>query len=83
MVASPNSIADSRLLSDNLLLMLRNQRIDPAICQEHRLILKNTGLPQAGELFDRAYAYIRENYQPKQIQSITTSIQVAIKVDSL
>jgi len=26
------------------------------------LILKNSGLPHSGELFDRAYAYMRENY---------------------
>jgi type I restriction enzyme R subunit len=35
---------------------------DRTIRQELRLILKNAGLPPAGELFDRAYAYIRENY---------------------
>jgi hypothetical protein len=26
------------------------------------LYRKGTGLPPAGDLFDRAYAYIRENY---------------------
>jgi type I restriction enzyme R subunit len=35
---------------------------DRTIRQELRLILKNAGLPPAGELFDKAYAYIRENY---------------------
>jgi type I restriction enzyme R subunit len=35
---------------------------DRTVRQELRLILKNNGLPPAGELFDRAYAYIRENY---------------------
>ena len=35
---------------------------DRMVRQELRLILKNNGLPYSGELFDRAYAYIRENY---------------------
>ena len=35
---------------------------DRTVRQELRLILRNSGLPPAGELFDRAYAYIRENY---------------------
>ena len=35
---------------------------DRTVRQELRLILKNSGLPPAGELFDRAYAYISENY---------------------
>jgi type I restriction enzyme R subunit len=35
---------------------------DRMVRQELRLILKNNGLPPSGELFDRAYAYIRENY---------------------
>ena len=35
---------------------------DRLVRQELRLILKNNGLPPSGELFDRAYAYIRENY---------------------
>jgi type I restriction enzyme R subunit len=30
--------------------------------RELRVILNNNGLPDAGELFDRAYAYIQENY---------------------
>jgi hypothetical protein len=35
---------------------------DRTVRQELRLILRNNGLPPAGDLFDRAYAYIRENY---------------------
>jgi len=35
---------------------------DRTVRQELRLILRNSGLPPSGELFDRAYAYIRENY---------------------
>jgi type I restriction enzyme R subunit len=35
---------------------------DRTVRQELRLILKKSGLPPAGGLFDRAYAYIRENY---------------------
>jgi len=35
---------------------------DRMVRQELRLVLKNNGLPPSGELFDRAYAYIRENY---------------------
>jgi len=35
---------------------------DRTVRQELRLILRNNGLPVAGELFDHAYAYIRENY---------------------
>jgi type I restriction enzyme R subunit len=35
---------------------------DRMVRQELRLILRNSGLPPAGELFDHAYAYIRENY---------------------
>ena len=35
---------------------------DRMVRQELRLILKNNGLPPAGELFDHAYAYISENY---------------------
>lgn len=35
---------------------------DRMVRQELRLILRNNGLPPAGDLFDRAYAYIRENY---------------------
>jgi type I restriction enzyme R subunit len=35
---------------------------DRTVRQELRMILKNSGLPPSGELFERAYAYIRENY---------------------
>lgn len=35
---------------------------DRTVRQQLRLILNNNGLPPAGELFDRAYSYIRENY---------------------
>ncbi|MGB3412836.1 MAG: HsdR family type I site-specific deoxyribonuclease [Microthrixaceae bacterium] len=35
---------------------------DRVVRKEVRLVLKNRGLPTTGELFDRAYAYIRENY---------------------
>jgi len=35
---------------------------DRTVRQQLRLILKNAGLPPSGELFDRAYFYIRENY---------------------
>jgi type I restriction enzyme R subunit len=35
---------------------------DRTVRQELRMILKNNGLPPSGELFDRAYDYIRENY---------------------
>lgn len=35
---------------------------DRTVRQELRLILKKNGLPVSGELFDQAYAYIRENY---------------------
>jgi len=35
---------------------------DRMVRQELRLILRNNGLPPSGALFDRAYAYIRENY---------------------
>jgi type I restriction enzyme R subunit len=35
---------------------------DRTVRQQLRLILQSSGLPPAGELFDRAYAYIRENY---------------------
>lgn len=35
---------------------------DRAVRIEIRKVLKKFGLPTAGELFDRAYAYIRENY---------------------
>ncbi len=39
-----------------------NYNGDRKVRQELRLILKNNGLPPAGELFDQAYAYISENY---------------------
>jgi type I restriction enzyme R subunit len=35
---------------------------DRHVRQELRLVLKNNGLPISGDLFDRAYAYISENY---------------------
>lgn len=35
---------------------------DRTVRRELRLILKNNGLPPSGELFDHAYAYVRENY---------------------
>ena len=35
---------------------------DRHVRQELRVVLKNNGLPVSGELFDRAYAYISENY---------------------
>ena len=35
---------------------------DRTVRKELKLALRNVGLPTSGELFDRAYAYIRENY---------------------
>ena len=35
---------------------------DREVRNQLRLVLKSKGLPVTGELFDRAYAYIRENY---------------------
>jgi type I restriction enzyme R subunit len=35
---------------------------DREVRRQLRLVLKNSGLPPAGELYDRAYAYIREHY---------------------
>jgi len=35
---------------------------DRTVRQQLHLIFRNNGLPIGGELFDRAYAYIRENY---------------------
>jgi type I restriction enzyme R subunit len=35
---------------------------DRTVRREIRLVLKRYGLPTTGELFDRTYAYIRENY---------------------
>jgi type I restriction enzyme R subunit len=35
---------------------------DREVRQQLRLVLKDSGLPPQGEIFDRAYAYIREHY---------------------
>ncbi len=35
---------------------------DRDVRRQLRLILKNSGLPPSGDLYDRAYAYIREHY---------------------
>jgi type I restriction enzyme R subunit len=35
---------------------------DRSVRQELRKVLRNEGLPHEGELFDRAYQYIAENY---------------------
>lgn len=35
---------------------------DREVRRQLRLVLKNNGLPPSGDLFDRAYAYIREHY---------------------
>jgi type I restriction enzyme R subunit len=35
---------------------------DREVRRQIRLVLKNSGLPPQGELFDRAYAYIAEHY---------------------
>lgn len=35
---------------------------DRSVRQELRLVLRDSGLPPQGEIFDRAYAYIREHY---------------------
>ena len=35
---------------------------DREVRRQLRLILKNSGLPPSGDLYDRAYAYIREHY---------------------
>jgi type I restriction enzyme R subunit len=35
---------------------------DREVRRQLRLVLKNNGLPPEGELYDRAYAYIREHY---------------------
>lgn len=40
----------------------QSQPGDREVRQQLRLSLKRFGLPPTGELFDRAYAYIRENY---------------------
>lgn len=40
----------------------QTQSGDRMVRRELRLILKKYGLPTTGELFDRAYGYVRENY---------------------
>jgi type I restriction enzyme, R subunit len=40
----------------------QTQNGDRTVRREVRLTLKKYGLPTTGQLFDRAYAYIRENY---------------------
>lgn len=35
---------------------------DREVRRQLRLVLRNSGLPPSGELYDRAYAYIREHY---------------------
>ena len=40
----------------------QTQNGDRTVRREIRLVLKKYGLPSTGELFDHAYAYIRENY---------------------
>jgi type I restriction enzyme R subunit len=40
----------------------QTQSGDRTVRRELRLILKKYGLPTTGELFDRAHAYVRENY---------------------
>jgi type I restriction enzyme R subunit len=35
---------------------------DREVRRQLRLVLKNSGLPPSGDLYDRAYAYIREHY---------------------
>ena len=35
---------------------------DREVRRQLRLILKDSGLPPSGDLYDRAYAYIREHY---------------------
>lgn len=39
-----------------------SQPSDRSVRQELRLVLRDSGLPPQGEIFDRAYAYIREHY---------------------
>ncbi|MBB1042719.1 hypothetical protein G6022_15595 [Dietzia sp. Cai40] len=39
-----------------------DQAGDREVRKQLRLALKKFGLPPSGELFDRAYAYVRENY---------------------
>ena len=40
----------------------QTQNGDRTVRREIRLVLKKYALPSTGELFDHAYAYIRENY---------------------
>jgi len=40
----------------------RSQPGDREVRQQLRVVLKESGLPPQGEVFDRAYAYIREHY---------------------
>jgi len=35
---------------------------DREVRRQLRLVLKTSGLPPSGDLYDRAYAYIREHY---------------------
>jgi len=35
---------------------------DREVRRQLRLVLKNAGLPPTGDLYDRAYAYVREHY---------------------
>jgi hypothetical protein len=35
---------------------------DREVRRQLRLVFRNNALPPAGELYDRAYAYIREHY---------------------
>ena len=39
-----------------------NQSGDRTVRKELRAVLKKYGLPLTGDLFDHAYAYVRENY---------------------
>ena len=53
---------------DGLVRPIRGQRWqesqpgDREVRRLLRLVLNNAGLPPNGDLFDRAYAYIREHY---------------------
>jgi type I restriction enzyme R subunit len=35
---------------------------DREVRKQLRLVLRNSGLPPTGDLYDRAYAYVREHY---------------------
>jgi type I restriction enzyme R subunit len=35
---------------------------DREVRRQLRLVLKNSGLPPSGDLFDRAYRYVKEHY---------------------